>query len=154
MSRSLRPRARGRRAPAGRDLPRSSQRIADLTQAGARQSGARAEAIKARLREQVARLLETGAGFDPDRLHQEAVMLATRADIQEELDRLLSHVEARSELLASREPSAASSTSWRRSSTARPIRCAPRPSTAALTAIGLDLKTVIDQMREQVQNIE
>ncbi len=52
------------------------------------------EAIKQRLADQVAKLLETGAAFDRDRLHQEAVLIATRADIQEELDRLFTHVDA------------------------------------------------------------
>ena len=64
------------------------ERIEQLTRA-ARDSPARSpDLVKARLKEQVARLLETGNSFDPDRLHQEAVLLATRSDIQEEIDRL------------------------------------------------------------------
>src|SRR4029450_12956633 len=54
--------------------------------------GRRPEAIKERLGEQVATLLAASDRFDPDRLHQEAILLAAKADIREELDRLVSHV--------------------------------------------------------------
>src|SRR5262249_59371782 len=52
----------------------------------------RSDDIRARLAEQVATLLAQSERFDPDRLHQEAVMIATRADVREELDRLVAHV--------------------------------------------------------------
>ena len=70
------------------------ERIAELVEAARANPARSPEAIKARLAEQVARLMETGVGLDPDRLHQEAIIIATRGDIQEELDRLSSHVEA------------------------------------------------------------
>jgi uncharacterized protein (TIGR00255 family) len=112
------------------------------------------EAIKARLSELVSRLMETGAAFDPDRLHQEAVLAATRADIQEELDRLDSHVEAARTLLASNEAVGRKfdflSQEFNREANTLCSKSADR----SLTAVGLELKTVIDQMREQVQNIE
>src|SRR5690606_29112437 len=62
------------------------------------------EAIQDRLREQVARLMEASASFDETRLHQEAVLLATRTDIEEELQRLRAHVAAARELLDATEP--------------------------------------------------
>jgi uncharacterized protein YicC (UPF0701 family) len=49
---------------------------------------ARADAIRTRLAEQVAALMDTGAGLDRDRLHMEAALLATKADLREEIDRL------------------------------------------------------------------
>ncbi len=60
--------------------------------------GRKPEAIKARLAEQVATLLEASQRFDADRLHQEAIMLATKIDIREELDRLVAHVEQAQEV--------------------------------------------------------
>ena len=152
-------------APCARPKERSCARIVSAHQldrieglaVAARDSPARsAEAIRARLAEQVAAAARNQRQPSiRDRLHQEAVLLATRADIQEEIDRLFAHVEAARALARQpRNRSDASSISSPRSSIARPIRCAPRRSDRTLTAIGLDLKTVIDQMREQVQNIE
>lgn len=62
------------------------------------------EAIRKRLREQVARIMETSSALDEQRLHQEAMLTVTRSDIQEELDRLFSHIEAAEGLLMSNEP--------------------------------------------------
>src|SRR5205807_2031944 len=71
-----------------------SQRIREIAALAARADaapGRRPEAIKARIREQVAMLLDASNRFDPDRLHQEAILIASTADIREELDRLASH---------------------------------------------------------------
>ncbi len=64
----------------------------------------RAEAVRERLGQQVLRLVETETALSPERLHQEAVLLATRADVEEELQRLAAHVAAGRALLA--EPGA------------------------------------------------
>jgi uncharacterized protein (TIGR00255 family) len=121
----------------------------------ARDSPARTvEAIRARLAEQVSRLIETGASFDHDRLHQEAVLLATRADIAEEIDRLFAHIGAARKLIQSDQPAGRQldflSQEFNREANTLCSKAADR----SLTTIGLELKTVIDQMREQVQNIE
>jgi len=129
-------------------------RIAELAEA-ARASKARApEAIKARLAEQVARLMEAGSGFDPQRLHQEAVLAATRADIQEEIDRLSSHVEAARALMASGEAVGRKFDFLAQEFNREANTLCSKAMDGGMTAIGLDLKTVIDQMREQVQNLE
>jgi uncharacterized protein (TIGR00255 family) len=129
-------------------------RIASLAEA-ARDCPARsAGAIRARLAEQVARLMETGAAFDSDRLHQEAILIATRADIQEELDRLFSHVEAARALMVSGEAIGRKFDFLAQEFNREANTLCSKASDRSLTAIGLDLKTVIDQMREQVQNIE
>ena len=100
-------------------------------------------------------LLEASQRFDPDRLHQEAILLATKADIREELDRLAAHVAQAKKLHRRRRPDRAQARlPRRRSSTANRIRCAPRPTTSELTNIGLELKAVVEQFREQVQNLE
>ena len=129
-------------------------RISELSRA-ARDNPARSvEAIRARLAEQVSRLMETGAALDPDRLHQEAVLAATRADIQEELDRLDSHVEAAHQLLASHDAIGRKFDFLAQEFNREANTLCSKASDRSLSLIGLDLKTVIDQMREQVQNIE
>ena len=130
------------------------ERIQALADAARKNPARGAEAIKARLSEQVARLIETGQGFDPARLHQEAVLIATRADIQEELDRLMSHVEAAHSLLASGAAVGRKFDFLAQEFNREANTLCSKAIDKTMTAIGLDLKTVIDQMREQVQNIE
>jgi uncharacterized protein (TIGR00255 family) len=130
------------------------EKIEKLTVA-ARDCPARsAEAIRLRLKEQVARLLDTGANFDPDRLHQEAVLIATRADIQEEIDRLFAHIEAARTLISSPEPAGRKFDFLAQEFNREANTLCSKALDKTLTAIGLELKTTIDQMREQVQNIE
>ncbi len=129
-------------------------RIAQLASA-ARDAPARtAEAIRARLAEQVARLMDVNSGFDEQRLHQEAMLIFTRADIQEELDRLFSHVAAARDLMAAHEPAGRKFDFLAQEFNREANTLCSKALDRGLTAIGLDLKTVIDQMREQVQNLE
>lgn len=129
-------------------------RIAELAAAARDNPSRTPEAIRARLAEQVQRLMETGVPFDSDRLYQEAVMAATRADIQEELDRLDSHVAAARVLLAANEAVGRKFDFLAQEFNREANTLCSKASDRSLTAIGLDLKTVIDQLREQVQNIE
>lgn len=129
-------------------------RIEALTLAAESAPARTPEAIRARLAEQVALLLGASPAFDPDRLHQEAILLATRADIREELDRLSAHVVAARAMLEEggaigRRLDFLSQEFNRETNTL----CA-KASDRSLTAIGLDLKAVVDQFREQVQNLE
>jgi uncharacterized protein (TIGR00255 family) len=129
-------------------------RIESLTIA-ARDSPARAvEAIRTRLAEQVARLVQASTSLDQDRLHQEAALLAARADIQEEIDRLLAHVEAARKLLDTTEPVGRQFDFLAQEFNREANTLCSKAPDRTLTAIGLELKTVIDQLREQVQNIE
>ena len=128
--------------------------IAALTARAEAAPGRKAEAIKARLAEQVAALLETSNRFDPDRLHQEAILIASKADIREELDRLVAHVAQARRLIdaggpAGRKLDFLSQELNRESNTL----CA-KSNDVELTNIGLGLKTVVEQFREQVQNLE
>jgi uncharacterized protein (TIGR00255 family) len=130
------------------------QRIEDLCNAAAANPGRSVEAIRTRLGEQVARLLEQSDSFDPQRLHQEAIMLATRSDIQEELDRLMSHVTAARSLMVSSEPVGRKFDFLAQEFNREANTLCSKANDPSLTTIGLDLKTTIDQLREQVQNIE
>ena len=114
----------------------------------------RPEAIKARLAEQVQALLATSDRFDADRLHQEAVLLASKVDVREELDRLAAHVGQARKLLADggavgRRLDFLSQELNRESNTL----CA-KANDVELTNIGLEVKSVVEQFREQVQNLE
>ena len=114
----------------------------------------RPEAIRARLAEQVAELLDAAPGLDADRLHQEAVLIATRADIREEIDRLDAHVVAARALLAE-DSAVGRRLDFLAQEFNREVNtlCA-KANDRTLTAIGLELKAVVDQFREQVQNVE
>ena len=129
-------------------------RIEELTFAARDNPGRTAEAIRARLKDQVTRLLETGASFDAERLHQEAVLIATRADIQEEIDRLVGHVETSRELLQSAEPVGRKLDFLAQEFNREANTLCSKAGDKTMTTIGLELKTIIDQLREQVQNIE
>ncbi len=115
--------------------------------------GRSADAVRARLARQIEALGQTN-GLDSGRLYQEAVLLAAKADIREELDRLITHVASVSGLLAKggivgRRLDFLAQELGRESNTL----CA-KSNDAGLTAIGLDLKIEVEQFREQVQNIE
>jgi len=128
--------------------------IAKLAAAAEDNPARKPEAIRARLAEQVKVLLATGEKFDPDRLHQEAMLLAAKADVREELDRLAAHVAAARALL--REGGAVGrrldflAQEFNREAN---TLCA-KANDVSLTAIGLELRATVDQFREQVQNLE
>ena len=128
--------------------------IAGLTARAEAAPGRRAEAIKARLAEQIATILGSSDRFDPDRLHQEALLMASKADIREELDRLVAHVAQARSLLkqggaVGRRLDFLAQELHRESNTL----CA-KANDIELTNIGLELKSVVEQFREQVQNLE
>ncbi len=113
------------------------------------------EAVRARLRRQVEDLFEASAEqLDQQRLHHEAMLLVVKADIREELDRLKAHVAQAEELLA-RGGTIGRRLDFLAQELSREVNtlCA-KSNDVALTAIGLDLKTLVEQFREQVQNVE
>ncbi|KAA5602321.1 YicC/YloC family endoribonuclease [Blastochloris sulfoviridis] len=112
------------------------------------------DAIRARLTEQVRVLLEGANGLDPDRLHQEAVMLAAKADVREELDRLMAHVAQARRLLTEGGPVGRKLDFLAQEFGREANTLCAKANDVSLTQIGLDLKHVIDQFREQVQNLE
>jgi uncharacterized protein (TIGR00255 family) len=138
----------------GRVLSARLDEIAGLAARAEMAPGRKPDAVKARLTEQVAALLETSERFDADRLHQEAILLAAKADIREELDRLASHVAQAKKLLADggaigRKLDFLAQELHRESNT-----LTAKANDLELTKIGLELKSVVEQFREQVQNLE
>ena len=112
------------------------------------------EAIRTRLAEQIAALLDAAPALDPDRLHQEAVLLATRADIREEIDRLDAHVAAARELLVAGGPVGRRLDFLAQEFNREVNTLCAKSNDRGLTATGLELKAVVDQLREQIQNLE
>ena len=116
--------------------------------------GRTAEAIRERLREQVSRLLEEAPRLDEQRLYQEAVLLATKADIHEELDRLQAHVAAARDLLASSEAVGRQLEFLAQEFNRECNTICAKANDRDISQTGLAMKTVVDRLREQVQNIE
>ena len=112
------------------------------------------EAVKARLSAQVSRLLEKGQELDPARLHQEVVLLATRADIEEEIERLRTHISAARSLLTETKSIGRKLDFLAQEFNREANTICSKSNDSAITQAGLALKVVIDQLREQVQNIE
>ena len=107
-----------------------------------------------RLQGQIDQLLGSLPDFTTDRLHQEAAILATKADICEELDRLAAHVETARALLASGEPVGRRLDFLAQEFNREANTICSKSGDIDTTQMGLELKAVIDQFKEQVQNIE
>ena len=125
-----------------------------LTEAADANPARRPEAVRARLAESVAALMDSSRRFDENRLHQEAILLAAKADIREELDRLKTHVAAARALLdeggaIGRRLDFLAQEFGREANTL----CA-KANDVTLTAQGLELRAQIEQFREQAQNVE
>jgi uncharacterized protein (TIGR00255 family) len=129
-------------------------RIADLAEAVENSPARSPDAIRARLAEQVSALLEAHQGLDMDRIHMEAAILATKADLREEIDRLKAHVGAVRELLAEGGPVGRRLDFLAQEFNRETNTICSKSNAAPVTAIGLDLKVLIDQFREQIQNLE
>jgi uncharacterized protein (TIGR00255 family) len=112
------------------------------------------EAVRTRLAEAVRLLVDAEPRLDPDRLHQEAVLAATRADVREELDRLTAHVAHARRLLGEGGAVGRKLDFLAQEFNREANTLCSKSNDRELTEIGLALKTAIDQLREQVQNVE
>ena len=145
---------RGEGAALGAILAGHLDRIEVLTAQAEADTSREPGVIRQRIADQVRLLLDAANGLDETRLNMEAALLAAKADIREELDRLKAHVASARELLAKggavgRKLDFLSQEFNRESNT-----LCSKSNAASLTLIGLELKAVVDQFREQVQNLE
>jgi len=141
-------------ATLGRLLSTRLDEIAALSARAEAAPGRKPEAIRARLAEQVATLLSASERLDSDRLHQEAILIATKADIREELDRLVSHVAQAQKLIADGGAIGRRLDFLAQELNREANTLTAKANDADLTTIGLELKNVVEQFREQVQNLE
>ena len=130
------------------------EEVARLTQAIEINPNRSTEAIKGRMADQVARLVDASSTLDPARLYQEAILVATKADVEEELKRLAVHVAAARELLNATNGVGRKLDFLAQEFNREANTVCSKAGDASVTALGLSLKTVIEQFREQVQNIE
>lgn len=112
------------------------------------------EEIARRLEAQLAGLMDTTSGLDRDRLHQEIALIATKADLREEIDRLKAHVTAARELLSVGGPVGRKLDFLAQEFNRESNTICSKSNSVAVTSAGIELKVVIDQFREQVQNLE
>jgi len=92
--------------------------------------------------------------IEPSRLAQEMAILAVKSDVTEEIDRLIAHLAAARALLASHEPAGRKFDFLMQEFNREANTLCSKSNSKSLTAIGLEMKVLIDQMREQVQNVE
>jgi len=128
--------------------------IARLVAAAEDHAAVQPEALKMRLRELVATLLDASPALPPERLAQEAALLVAKADVREELDRLSAHIIAAQELLAEGGAIGRRFDFLCQEFNREANTLCSKSADVSLTRIGLNLKASIEQLREQVQNVE
>lgn len=128
--------------------------ISELAETAAALAEARKDAMAETLRSNLARVLENADGVDEARVTQELALIAVRADVTEEIDRLRAHVAAARDLIAAGSPVGRKLDFLMQEFNREANTLCSKSQSTHLTAAGLELKTVIDQMREQVQNVE
>jgi uncharacterized protein (TIGR00255 family) len=128
--------------------------IEQLTEKVAASPARTPEMIRNKIREQLARLTDAAHSLDDTRLYQEAALLAQRADVEEEIKRLHAHVAAARDLIAAAGPAGRKLDFLAQEFNREANTLCSKANDVEITRLGLELKAVIDQMREQVQNIE
>ncbi|WP_299145429.1 YicC/YloC family endoribonuclease [uncultured Tateyamaria sp.] len=128
--------------------------VTALTQEAAALAEARKDDVAEALKRNLARVLDNTDGADPDRVAQELALLAVKADVTEEIDRLHAHVVAAQALLDTAGPVGRKLDFLMQEFNREANTLCSKAQNADLTRVGLELKALIDQMREQVQNVE
>jgi uncharacterized protein (TIGR00255 family) len=141
-------------ATLGQILSQRMDEMEGLAQKAEAAPGRKPEAIKARLAEQIAALLDASDRFDPDRLNQEAILIAAKADIREELDRIASHVAQARDMIGKGGPVGRRLDFLAQEFNREVNTCCSKANDLELTNVGLEMKNVVEQFREQVQNLE
>ena len=128
--------------------------IEALTQTAASEATARGAMTAQLLRDNIKKIMQASDVIDEKRLEQELALLAVKADVTEELDRLCAHCGAARDLIGATDPVGRKLDFLMQEFMREANTLCSKAQALALTRVGLDLKTVIDQMREQVQNVE
>lgn len=129
------------------ELAALTEEAADLAEA---RQGAMAETLKRNL----AKVMDNTDNADPDRLAQELALIAVKSDVTEEIDRLTAHITAARELIDGDGPVGRKLDFLMQEFNREANTLCSKAQSTELTRCGLTLKSVIDQMREQVQNVE
>jgi uncharacterized protein (TIGR00255 family) len=130
-----------------------TEKIAQLTAQAGALADEQPAVLKARFERRMRELIGDPAGLD-ERIVQEAAAMAVKVDVREELDRLAGHVDSARELLASDGPVGRRLDFLTQEFMREANTLCSKSALANLTAVGLELKAVIEQLREQVQNVE
>jgi len=135
-------------------LSQQLDQIEALTARAAQLAEQRREAMSDSLRQNLARVLDNAQGADPDRVAQELALIVVKSDVTEEIDRLTAHVAAARDLLGQDGPVGRKLDFLMQEFNREANTLCSKSQNSELTAVGLELKAVIDQLREQVQNVE
>ncbi len=130
------------------------QRIAALVEEAATAAESRRDEVRANMGAALRRVMEEASEADPDRVAQELALIAVKSDVTEEVDRLRAHIAAARALLADPAPAGRKLDFLAQEFNREANTLCSKSGAPGLTAIGLDLKATIDQMREQIQNVE
>ncbi|WP_022703453.1 YicC/YloC family endoribonuclease [Pseudorhodobacter ferrugineus] len=128
--------------------------IDGLVAEAAKEAALRRDVVAETLRDNVRKLLQAADTLDEKRIEQELALLVVKADVTEELDRLRAHIGAARALMGATDPVGRKLDFLMQEFMREANTLCSKAQSIALTRVGLDLKTVIDQMREQVQNVE
>jgi uncharacterized protein (TIGR00255 family) len=135
-------------------LSRQLDEVETLTKTAQALLAARADDMRSSFEAAIARVMDSRADMDEARIAQEIAVLAVKSDVTEEIDRLHAHVTAARDLLASGIPVGRKLDFLCQEFNREANTLCSKAQNAQLTEIGLALKVLIDQMREQVQNVE
>jgi uncharacterized protein (TIGR00255 family) len=141
-------------ASLGQILDDQVAQIETLTAQSVTAAQTRTQAVAKHLNTALSRIIDAATGADPDRVAQELALLAVKSDITEEIDRLGAHVKAARDSLAAGGPIGRKLDFLTQEFNREANTLCSKAQDVDLTQIGLALKAVIDQMREQVQNVE
>jgi uncharacterized protein (TIGR00255 family) len=130
------------------------QRIAELVAAARAADSTQPETLRQRFTDRVQEFLQDLPALAPERVAQEVAMIAAKADVREELDRLEGHVAAARDLLVAKEPIGRKLDFLAQEFNREANTLCSKSADMTLTQLGLELKNVIGQWREQVQNVE
>lgn len=135
-------------------LRRQLDEVQELTRSAADLLDGRKEKMSKQLQQNLAQVMDGAHGADPDRVSQELALIVVKADVTEELDRLHAHISAAQSLLDDGVGVGRKFDFLMQEFNREANTLCSKAQNSDLTRIGLDLKAVIDQMREQVQNVE